>query len=103
LSQRLPFLVRHHLQLLNILERISRPSYELLYATNTSHRKQNAFHYEYPMHWVLLLTKKHTTECSSLVIYSGSTTAILTTETSLWSCACTSATWTVMKLDCVAT
>jgi hypothetical protein len=31
-------------------ERISRPSCEPLYATNTSHRKQETFLYEYPLH-----------------------------------------------------
>jgi hypothetical protein len=34
------------------------PSYEPLYATNTSHRKQETFLYEYPLHWALLPTKK---------------------------------------------
>jgi hypothetical protein len=34
------------------------PSYELVYATNTSHRKQETLLYEYPLHWVLFLTKK---------------------------------------------
>jgi hypothetical protein len=29
-----------------------------LYATNTSHRKQETFIYEYPLHWVLLPAKK---------------------------------------------
>jgi hypothetical protein len=29
-----------------------------LYATNTSHRKQETLLYEYPLHWVLLPTKK---------------------------------------------
>jgi hypothetical protein len=53
-------LIRHHLPLSNILERISRPSYEPLYATNISHRKQEIFLYEYPLHWVLLPTEKKT-------------------------------------------
>jgi hypothetical protein len=39
--------------------RISRPSCELLYATNTSHGKQETFIYECPLHWVLLPTKTH--------------------------------------------
>jgi hypothetical protein len=34
------------------------PTCERLYATNTSHRKQEIFLYEYPLHWVTLLTKK---------------------------------------------
>jgi hypothetical protein len=42
-------LVRHHLWISNVLERVSRPSCELLYATNTSHRKQETFLYEYPL------------------------------------------------------
>jgi hypothetical protein len=36
--------------------------------------------------------QKRTTECWSLVIYTSSTVAILTDETSLWACTCTSAT-----------
>jgi hypothetical protein len=50
LSQPLPQLVRHHLRLLNVLERISWHSYEPLYMTNTSHRKHKTFLYEYPLH-----------------------------------------------------
>jgi hypothetical protein len=42
-------LVGHHLRLSNILERISRPSCQLLYVTNTSHHKQEIFLYEYPL------------------------------------------------------
>jgi hypothetical protein len=38
----------HHLRLSNFLERISRPSCEALYATNTSHYKQVTFLHEYP-------------------------------------------------------
>jgi hypothetical protein len=41
---------KHHLQLLNVLERILRPSCELLYLTNTSHCKQETFLYEYRWH-----------------------------------------------------
>jgi hypothetical protein len=52
---------------------------EPLYATNTSQHKQEIFLYEYPLHWVLLLTKK----LWSSVAHSSSTVAILTTETSL--------------------
>jgi hypothetical protein len=33
------------------------PSCEPLYATNTSHRKEERFLYEYPLQWVLLPTK----------------------------------------------
>jgi hypothetical protein len=36
--------------------------------------------------------RKCKTECCSLVDCSSSTVAILTTETSLWTCACESAT-----------
>jgi hypothetical protein len=89
-------LVGHHLQLSNVLERISRPSCELLYQTNTSHRKQETFLYEYPLQWVLLPTKKRTTERCSSVVYTSSTVAILTIETSLWASASGSATWTVL-------
>jgi hypothetical protein len=80
---------------------------ELLYATNTSHRKLEIFLYEYRLQGVLLRThtdtqKSRTKRCSS-VVYSSSTAAIFTTETSLWTCACESATQTVMKPDCAAT
>jgi hypothetical protein len=69
------------------------PVCEPLYATNTSHRKQETFLEEYPLHWVLLPAKKkrRTERCSS-VIHASSTVAILTTETSIWTCACTCAT-----------
>jgi hypothetical protein len=52
-------LVQHQLRLSNVLERISRPSCEPFYATNTSHRKQETFLYEYPLRWVLLPTRAH--------------------------------------------
>jgi hypothetical protein len=52
------YLVRHHLRLSNLLERISRPSCEQLYVTNTSHRKQETFLNEYPFHWDLMPTKE---------------------------------------------
>jgi hypothetical protein len=58
-------------------------SSEVLYSTNTSHRKQKTFLYEYPLHRVLFPTKKRTTECCFLVVHSSSTVTILTTETSL--------------------
>jgi hypothetical protein len=45
-------LVGHHLRLSNVLERVPRPSCEPLYATNTSHRKQEIFLYEYQLHWI---------------------------------------------------
>jgi hypothetical protein len=47
------------------------PRCESLYATNTSHRKQETFLYEYPLHWTLLSTKEHTTERWSSVIHSS--------------------------------
>jgi hypothetical protein len=40
----------HHVILLNVLERFSRPSCESLYATNTSHRKQETSLYENILH-----------------------------------------------------
>jgi hypothetical protein len=67
LSQPLPHLVAHHLQFSNVLERISRPSCEPLYATNTFHRKQEIFIYEYPLHWVLLPPKTHKRTLFSVV------------------------------------
>jgi hypothetical protein len=59
--------VGHHLLLSIVLERISRFRCDPLYATNTSHRKQETFQCEYPLH-VLSPTKEHTTGlCSSVV------------------------------------
>jgi hypothetical protein len=43
------------------------------------------------LHWALLPAKSTTERCS-LVVHSSSTVAILTTETSLWTCSCASAT-----------
>jgi hypothetical protein len=43
-------LVGHHLQLSNVLERISQPSCEPLYAINTSQHKQEIFIYDSPLH-----------------------------------------------------
>jgi hypothetical protein len=57
LSQPLSHLIGHHLRLSNVLERISRPTCEPPYATNTSHRKQGTFIYEYPLHWAPLPIK----------------------------------------------
>jgi hypothetical protein len=77
------------------------PSCESLYPTNTSHRKHESFLYEYSLHWFLLPTKKkRTTKHCSSVVHPSRTVAILTTETSLWTCACASArlwwSWTVL-------
>jgi hypothetical protein len=85
-------LIGHHLRLSNILEKIFWLSCETLYTTNASHCKQGTFLYEYPLHWVLLLSpKKCTTKCCSSVIQVSST------ETSLWTWACTSTwSWTVL-------
>jgi hypothetical protein len=41
----------------NVLERISRPCCERLYAKNTSYPKEGTFIYEYPLHWVFLPTE----------------------------------------------
>jgi hypothetical protein len=57
-SQPLPHLVGHHLRLSNVPERISRPSCEPFYATNTSQRKQKTFLYEYPLHWVIFALRE---------------------------------------------
>jgi hypothetical protein len=51
---------------LNVIERISRPSCEPLYATNTSQRKHGTILYEYPSHWVIFP-----------LVYSSNTIAIL--------------------------
>jgi hypothetical protein len=61
-------------------------NYEPLYVKNTSHSKQETFLYEYPLHWVLLPTRN-----------AQQNATILTTESSLWTCTCTSC-----YLDCHA-
>jgi hypothetical protein len=77
-------LVWHHLQLSNVLERISPPSCKPLYVTETSHCEQETFIYECPFHGVLLPKKKKrmTERCFMVVCYS-SMVIILTIETSL--------------------
>jgi hypothetical protein len=52
-----------------------------LYTTNTFHRKQETFLYEYSLHSVVLPTKNPQQDAASAV--HSSTVAILTTETSL--------------------
>jgi hypothetical protein len=74
-------------------------SCEPLYATNTSHRKQETFLCIYRFHWVLLSTKKPhnwTLSFSSIHLKHGR-------HFDYWKCACASATYTIMKLDCAAT
>jgi hypothetical protein len=92
LSQPFPLLFDHHLRLSNAPERIPLSSCELLYTTNTSHRKEETFLHKYNLHLVLLPTKINTTVLCFSAVYSSSMVAILTTETSLWTWACTSAT-----------
>jgi hypothetical protein len=58
-------LVRHHVRLSNILERISPPSCEWLYTIDASHCKQGTLLHEYPLHGLLFPTEKRTTQCSS--------------------------------------
>jgi hypothetical protein len=59
LPQPLPHLVGHNLRLSKVFMRMFRQNCEPLYATNTSHGKQETFLYECPFNWVLLPTKKH--------------------------------------------
>jgi hypothetical protein len=57
------------------------------------------------LHWFLFSPQKKKTHDRTLLF--GRITfnhgPIFTTETSLWTCAWASATYTVMKLDCAAT
>jgi hypothetical protein len=75
-------LVGHYLRFSNVPERISRPSWEPLYATNTSHRNQKHFFMN-----ILCIQyfcpQNHTTEHRSSVTNFSNTVAILTTATSL--------------------
>jgi hypothetical protein len=56
---------------------------EPLYVTNTSHRKQETFLYEYPFYLSPFAYKERTTQRCSSIIHSSNTVAILATETSL--------------------
>jgi hypothetical protein len=68
LSQTLPHLVGHHLRLSYTLERISLTSCEWLYATNTSHRKQETFFMTILcIECFFRQTKDTTKRCSSVV------------------------------------
>jgi hypothetical protein len=57
LSQPLPRLVGHHLGLSDVLEKMSPPSCERIYTTDTPHRERETFIYDYPFYWALLPTK----------------------------------------------
>jgi hypothetical protein len=70
LPQPLPHLIGHHLRLSNVVQRISRPSSDPLYATNTSSRKKGNISL-----WIFFALspfahRKLTTERSSSVVYS---------------------------------
>jgi hypothetical protein len=80
-------LVGHCFQFSNFLEKISRPSCEPLYARNTSPLKEETFLYEY-LCTESFCPQKSTRERCSSTVHSLSTVAILTTATSLWTCAC---------------
>jgi hypothetical protein len=85
-------LVGHYLRLSNFLERISGPSCEPLYAINTSHLNQEWFFMNILRNEFFAHKKKRTRERSSSIVHFSSMVGILTTETSLRSCACASAT-----------
>jgi hypothetical protein len=83
-------LVRLHLWLSSVLQRISQPSCELLYTTNTTVNRKHFF-----MNILCIepfCPQKCTTECCCMVVHSSSTVATFTTDTNLWTCACMSAT-----------
>jgi hypothetical protein len=52
---------------------------------NTSQHKQQTFLYEYPLHWAPL-PMKNAQQNTALQWYTLKNVAILTTETSLWTC-----------------
>jgi hypothetical protein len=89
----LPF---RHLRLSNVFERISRPSCEPFYATETSINRKYFFMNTLCIKYCC--PQESTIEHCSSVVYISSTVAILTTKTSLWTCACASATQTLIKL-----
>jgi hypothetical protein len=67
----------HHLLLSDVLEKISRSSCEPLYVRNTSHRKQESFLYEHPLHWIYLPTRKTHNRALLFCSTPSSTVAIL--------------------------
>jgi hypothetical protein len=70
---------------------ISRPNFELLYATNISHRKQETSLYRISFALSPFAHEKKM-QNRTLLTHSSSKVVIFTTETSLWTCACASAT-----------
>jgi hypothetical protein len=88
LSQPLPYL-RFNLFVISEMFAIK---VEPLYATNTSQHKQETFLYEYLCIESFYAHRKRTTGRCFSVIHSSSAFTILTSETSLWTCACSSAT-----------
>jgi hypothetical protein len=76
-------LVGHRRQLSNVLERISRTSCEPLYAINTSHVNRKHFFKNVLCIEAFCPQKIRITKRYSSVVYSSSTVAILTTESSL--------------------
>jgi hypothetical protein len=101
-SQPLPHLIGHHLRHSNVLERIYDPTVnsftrQTLPTVNRKHFFMNI------LCIAPVCPQKSATKFCFSVVYSSNTVAILTTETSLWTCACAYSAWTVMNLDCVAT
>jgi hypothetical protein len=85
-----------------VLERISPLSCEPLYATNTSFMNSLLKHFFMNIIYIesFCPQKRRTTKHCSPIIYSSSKVTILTTETSLWICACASATCHEAGLFC---
>jgi hypothetical protein len=79
------------------------PSCIQFYVTNTSHRKQEIYFFMNILCIESFAHQEHTSERCSSVVYFSSKVAILTTKTSIWTCACASATYIFIKLDRAAT
>jgi hypothetical protein len=75
-------LAGHHLRFSNVLDRISRHNCEPLYATNTTHNKQDIFLWKSSV-FSQISHKIRTKEFCSSVVHSSSMISLLTTETSL--------------------
>jgi hypothetical protein len=78
LSQPLPHLVGHHLRLSNVLERISQPSCEPLYATNIPTVNNKRFFINILCLRSVCPQKQRTTGRCSSVVHSSSTVAMNT-------------------------
>jgi hypothetical protein len=103
--------VRRNPQHIRCLSHFHTPLQPHRHQRNVCHPVVNSFTWRTlpsEQEWLIFFALSHlTTKTHNSTLHFGithsSTVAILTTETSLWTCACACATKTVMNLDCAAT